>query len=333
MNTDISSDIDQEQDPRHDWSFEDLNGLFVLPFLDLLFKAQLVHRKNFPANEVQLSTLISLKTGKCSEDCSYCSQSAHHTTDSPVEPLLDIEKVLSAAAQAKMAGANRFCMGSSGRGPNDGDLQSILEMVRKVKSLGLETCLTLGMLTDEQAQDLKNSGLDYYNHNLDTSPEYYGEIVTTHTYQERLDTLTRVRKAGISLCSGGILGLGEGRTDRIGLLLQLANMPKHPESVPINMLVQIEGTPLEDRESLDTLEFVRTIAVARIVMPRSMIRLSAGREEMSEEMHALSFLAGANSVFFGDKLLTTDNTSMERDKDLFTRLGMVMADNKMAQEL
>jgi len=289
---------------------------------DLLFRAQSVHREHFDPNEVQVSTLLSIKTGACPEDCGYCPQSARYDTGLERERLLPVDEVLEAAQRAKAAGSSRFCMGAAWRSPKDKDLEQVVTMVEGVKALGLETCLTLGMLSDEQTERLRQAGLDYYNHNLDTSPEFYGSVITTRTYQDRLDTLQRVRDAGINVCSGGILGMGEQRRDRVGLLLELANMEKPPESVPINMLVQVEGTPLHGSEALDPLEFVRSIAVARIMMPSSFVRLSAGREEMSDELQAMCFFAGANSIFYGEKLLTTTNPAADEDQALFRRLGI-----------
>lgn len=315
---------------RHDWRIEEVQSLFALPFNDLLFKAQTVHRVYFDPNEIQVSSLLSIKTGSCSEDCGYCPQSARYDSDLNPEALLPVDAVLKAAQQAKDQGASRFCMGAAWRSPKDRDIERVVEMVQGVKALGMETCVTLGMLTDKQTQALKVGGLDYYNHNLDTSEDYYSEVITTRTYQDRLDTLERVRDAGINVCCGGIVGMGESEVDRAKLLLQLANMPKHPESVPINMLVQVEGTPLHGIEALDPLQFVRTIAVARILMPRSRVRLSAGRNDMSDEMQALCFLAGANSIFYGDKLLTTDNPMTNHDQQLFGRLGLRMGGSSYA---
>ena len=307
---------------RHDWREAEITALFELPFNNLLFQAQTVHRRHFDPNEVQISSLLSIKTGRCSEDCGYCPQSAHHDAELESEPLMPLEKVVEAAKAAKSKGASRFCMGAAWRSPKERDLQPVLEMVRAVKALDMDTCMTLGMLTPEQSRQLKQAGLDYYNHNLDTSPEFYGEVITTRTYQDRLDTLRHVREAGIKVCSGGILGMGESRRDRVRLLQQLANQETHPESVPINLLIKVEGTPLENAPDLDHLEFVRSIAVARILMPRSQVRLSAGRESMSDEMQALCFLAGANSIFYGEKLLTTPNPAADRDRQLFERLGI-----------
>jgi len=307
---------------RHDWQVDDITDLFTLPFSDLMFRAQTVHRQSFDANEVQVSTLLSIKTGACPEDCKYCPQSAHNDTGLEAERLMKVKEVLSEAEAAKQAGASRFCMGAAWKNPRAKDMPYVLEMVREVKAMGLETCMTLGMLDGDQAQQLSDAGLDYYNHNLDTSPEYYGSIITTRTYQDRLDTLHNVRDAGMKVCAGGIVGMGENLRDRVSLLQQLANMPMHPESVPINMLVKVEGTPLDQVEDLESFDFIRTIAVARIVMPASHVRLSAGREEMNEQMQALCFMAGANSIFYGDRLLTTDNPAANKDRALFTKLGI-----------
>ncbi|OAI02659.1 biotin synthase BioB [Methylomonas methanica] len=315
---------------RHDWQLHEVEALLALPFNDLIFQAQSVHRVYFDPNEVQVSSLLSIKTGSCSEDCGYCPQSARYDSDLNPEALMPVDAVLKAAQQAKEQGASRFCMGAAWRSPKDRDIERVVEMVQGVKALGMETCVTLGMLSDKQTQALKDGGLDYYNHNLDTSEDYYSEIITTRTYQDRLDTLERVRDAGINVCCGGIVGMGESETDRAKLLLQLANMPKHPESVPINMLVQVEGTPLHGTEALDPFVFVRTIAVARILMPQSRVRLSAGRKAMSDEMQALCFLAGANSIFYGDKLLTTDNPMTNHDQQLFERLGVRMGGSSYA---
>ena len=307
---------------RHDWTVDEILTLLDRPFNDLLFEAHTLHRAHFDPNQVQVSRLLSIKTGACSEDCGYCSQSAHNDADVERERLLPVEEVLAEARKAKDEGATRFCMGAAWRNPTDKNLERVIEMVRGVREMGLETCMTLGMLTEMQARRLKESGLDYYNHNLDTSPEYYGEVITTRTYQDRLDTLAHVREAGINVCSGGILGMGETRRDRASLLQQLANLPRHPESVPINNLVPVEGTPMADAEPVDPLEFVRVVAVARIIMPTSHVRLSAGRSEMSDEMQALCFFAGANSIFYGDKLLTTANATENHDQQLFRRLGV-----------
>jgi biotin synthase len=307
---------------RHDWTREQVRALFALPFPELMFRAAQVHRENFDPAEVQISTLLSIKTGGCPEDCAYCPQSAQYDTGVKAEKLMAVEAVLAEARAAKASGASRFCMGAAWREPKDRDLDSVCAMVEGVKAMGLETCATLGMLSAEQAQRLKASGLDYYNHNLDTSPEYYGAIITTRTYQDRLDTLDHVRNAGIHVCCGGIVGMGEGLDDRVGMIATLASLPVHPESVPINMLVQVAGTPLGDAPKLDPLDFVRTIAVARITMPASVVRLSAGREDMSEETQALCFLAGANSIFYGPKLLTTPNPGRDRDMALLDKLGL-----------
>lgn len=307
---------------RHNWTLSEVNELFALPFNDLLFKAQCVHREHFDPNEVQVSTLLSIKTGACPEDCKYCPQSARYSTGLEKEQLLEVEKVLKRAKEAKDIGSTRFCMGAAWRNPRDRDMPYIIEMIKGVKGLGLETCMTLGMLTKEQAMSLKEAGLDYYNHNLDTSPEHYGEIITTRTYEDRLNTLANVRDAGMNVCSGGIVGLGETANDRSGLLMALANLPRHPESVPINMLVKVQGTPLDNVDDLEHFEFIRTIAVARIMMPKSHVRLSAGREGMNEQMQALCFMAGANSIFYGCKLLTTTNPDEHFDKKLFKKLGI-----------
>ena len=307
---------------RHDWTRDEVLALFALPFNDLLFRAQTVHRQYFDPNRVQVSTLLSIKTGACPEDCKYCPQSSRYDTGLEREKLLELDAVLERARAAHAQGATRFCMGAAWRSPHDRDLPHVLAMVRAVKSLGLETCMTLGMLSETQSQALAEAGLDYYNHNLDTSPEYYGEIITTRTYQDRLETLDRVRRAGMKVCAGGILGMGEGLADRAGLLIQLANLPVHPESVPINQLVPVAGTPLADAEALDPFDFIRTIAVARILMPASHVRLSAGRESMNEQTQALAFFAGANSIFYGEKLLTTPNPDADADRTLFARLGI-----------
>ena len=304
------------------WSVDAVQRLFERPFSDLIHQAQSVHRRHFDPNVVQLSTLLSIKTGGCPEDCAYCPQSVRYQTGVQSQDLLPLDNVVDAARRAKDAGATRFCMGAAWRGPKDKELEPVLEMVRAVKALGLETCATLGMLREGQALKLKNAGLDYYNHNLDTAPEFYGEIITTRVYGDRLDTLEQVRDAGIHVCCGGIVGMGETRRQRAGLIAQLACLDPHPESVPINNLVQVEGTPLYGTEQLDPLEFVRTIAVARITMPSSYVRLSAGRQQMSEAVQALCFLAGANSIFYGDKLLTTGNPDVERDRALMDKLGI-----------
>ncbi|WP_104201818.1 biotin synthase BioB [Billgrantia saliphila] len=307
---------------RHDWTLAEIEALFARPFNDLLFHAQQVHRQYFDPGAVQVSTLLSIKTGACPEDCKYCPQSGHYTTGLDKEKLLEIEKVVEQARAAKQAGASRFCMGAAWRSPREKDFDVVLEMVGRVKALGLETCMTLGMLDDEQAKRLSDAGLDYYNHNLDTSPEYYGEIITTRTYADRLETLANVRDAGMKVCSGGILGMGEAPRDRAALLQQLARLDPHPESVPINMLVKVPGTPLESVDDLDPIDFIRAIAVARIVMPSSHVRLSAGREQMSDSTQALAFLAGANSIFYGERLLTTANPQAQRDRELFAKLGL-----------
>ena len=307
---------------RHDWTVEQAEALFALPFNDLIFQAQTAHRRHFDANSVQLSNLLSIKTGSCAEDCAYCPQSAHHNADLEAEKLMDVEAVVAAAEQARAGGASRFCMGAAWRNPHERDMPALRQMVERVGALGLETCLTLGMLTEKQVADLKDSGLDYYNHNIDTSEEFYDQIITTRSFADRLETLENVRQAGIKVCSGGIVGMGESRQDRAGMLVTLATQPAHPESVPINMLVKVEGTPLADQPDLDPLEFVRTIAVAKIMMPASVVRLSAGREQMSDELQALCFLAGASSIFVGTKLLTTGNPLPEKDAGLLRRLGL-----------
>jgi len=318
----FNMDVEPASGLRHDWTRNEITALFALPFNDLIFRAQTVHRQHFDANKVQMSTLLSVKTGGCSEDCAYCPQSAHYDTGVKAEKLMAVQAVLAEARRARDGGATRYCMGAAWRSPKDRDLDAICEMVEGVRELGMETCVTLGMLTEAQTERLSDAGLDYYNHNIDTSEEFYGEIITTRTYQDRLDTLSHVRDAGINVCSGGIVGMGEARDDRAGMLMTLANLPKHPESVPINMLVQVEGTPVEGEAALDPLEFVRTLAVARIMMPESMVRLSAGRETMTDEIQALCFLAGANSIFVGPKLLTTDNPERDQDEALFDRLGI-----------
>lgn len=312
----------QPGDLRHDWTREEVEVLFALPFNDLLFRAHSLHRHYFDPNRVQVSTLLSIKTGACPEDCAYCPQSTRYDTGLEAEKLMEVEKVLEQARAARNSGATRFCMGAAWRSPKQRDMPYVVAMVKGVRELGLESCMTLGMLTREQAQELAEAGLDYYNHNLDTSPEFYGDIITTRTYEDRLDTLGHVRDAGMKICSGGIVGMGEDQGDRAGLLQQLANLPQHPESVPINMLVRVQGTPLADQEDLDPFEFIRTIAVARILMPASHVRLSAGREDMNEQMHALAYFAGANSIFYGEKLLTTPNPRANADMALFVRLGI-----------
>jgi biotin synthase len=308
--------------PALSWNPASVEALLSIPFADLLYRAQQVHRQHFPANEVQLSTLLSIKTGGCPEDCSYCPQAARYQTGVKSEELMPVKMVIDAARVAKHNGASRFCMGAAWRGPKQRDLEQVTEMVREIKALGLETCVTLGMLKEGQAEQLKQAGLDYYNHNIDTSPAFYGDIVTTRQQGDRLDTLRKVRAAGIHVCCGGIVGLGETRSDRAALIAELANLNPYPDSVPINNLVQVEGTPLHGTPLLDRFEFVRTIAAARITMPVAMVRLSAGREDMSEEMQALCFLAGANSIFYGEKLLTTPNPLSDRDRALFARLGI-----------
>ena len=313
---------DQVGKVRHDWALAEVRSLFALPFGDLIYAAQRVHRAHFDPNRVQVSTLLSIKTGGCPEDCGYCPQSIRHDTGLAREALVSVAAVAAAAASAKAEGATRFCMGAAWRSPKDRDLATVAAMIREVRALGLESCATLGMLTRQQATTLAAAGLDYYNHNLDTSPDYYREIVTTRSYQDRLDTLAHVRGAGLKVCCGGILGMGEAPADRAGLLHALATLPAHPDSVPINRLVPVAGTPLADSAALDPFEFVRTVAVARILMPRAHVRLSAGRESMSDELQALCFLAGANSIFHGEKLLTTSNPATAHDRALFARLGL-----------
>jgi biotin synthase len=307
---------------RHDWSHQEVSALFALPFMDLLLRAQRVHRAHHPANTVQMSTLLSIKTGACPEDCAYCPQSVRYDTGLGRAALMEVAAVRECARRAKAAGATRFCMGAAYRSPKAKDLELITQMIGAVRALGLESCATLGMLSAPQAQQLKAAGLDYYNHNLDTSPEFYDEIISTHSFQDRLDTLAAVRGAGLKVCCGGIVGMGESVADRSGLLRTLANLAEHPESVPINRLVAVAGTPLADQPQVDPFDFVRTIAVARVLMPRAQVRLSAGRESMSDELQALCFLAGANSIFYGDKLLTTGNPDVARDRGLFARLGL-----------
>lgn len=304
------------------WSVETIEELFKLPFSDLMYRAQRIHREHFDPNAVQLSTLLSIKTGGCAEDCGYCTQSSFHSAGVKNMKMLEVDEVLKAAKAAQQAGAGRFCMGAAWREPSQEDMKAVVEMVKEVRALGMETCATLGMLNDEQTEQLRAAGLDYYNHNLDTAPEFYGNIITTRDYQDRIDTLERVRNAGMHVCSGGIIGMGESLTQRAGLIAQLANMDPYPESVPINNLVKVEGTPLADSEDIDPLDFVRTIAVARITMPTASVRLSAGRQEMSDAVQALCFLAGANSIFYGDQLLTTGNPEVERDRALMDKLGM-----------
>ena len=308
--------------PAKRWTVEEVLALYEMPLMDLIWRAQGVHREHFDPIAIQRSTLLSVKTGGCSEDCSYCSQSARYDTDLERERLMPIDEVVAAAKVAKEKGASRFCMGAAWRGPKDNDLNKVLEMVREVKALGMQTCVTLGMLKDGQAEKLKEAGLDYYNHNLDTDKEFYGQVIKTHTHDDRLDTLDQVRDAGINVCSGGIIGMGESRKNRAALIVQLANLPKPPESVPINNLVPIPGTPMAANDRLDPFEFVRTIAAARITMPTSWVRLSAGRTEMTDELQTLCFLAGANSMFYGDRLLTTGNPDVDRDDKLFARLGV-----------
>ena len=304
------------------WTVAEVLALYEMPLMDLIWRAQGVHREHFDPNAIQRSTLLSVKTGGCSEDCSYCSQSARYDTETQRERLMPLDEVIAAAKVAKEKGASRFCMGAAWKGPKDNDLDRVLDMVREVKALGMQTCVTLGMLGAGQAEKLKEAGLDYYNHNLDTDKEFYGQVIKTHTHDDRLDTLDQVREAGINVCSGGIIGMGESRKNRAGLLVQLANLPKAPESVPINNLVPIPGTPMADNDRLDPFEFVRTIAAARIMMPTSWVRLSAGRQQMGDELQTLCFLAGANSMFYGDRLLTTDNPDVDRDDALFARLGV-----------
>lgn len=307
---------------RNDWTRAEIQALYQQPFLDLVFQAQQIHRQFFEANAIQVSTLLSIKTGKCPEDCKYCSQSARYDSKLEAEKRIAVEKVISEAQQAKASGSTRFCMGAAWRNPHERDMPYVLDMVREVKALGLETCMTLGMLNASQAERLKGAGLDYYNHNLDTSREYYPNVISTRSFDDRLDTLSHVREAGLKVCSGGIVGLGEETKDRIGLLFELATLPIHPESVPINMLVPMQGTPLAEVEKLDVTEWIRTIAVARIIMPKSYIRLSAGRESLSDADQGLAFMAGANSLFSGEKLLTTPNTAQGKDQQLFQKLGL-----------
>lgn len=307
---------------RHDWILAEVRHLLTMPFNDLIFQAQTVHRQHFDANQVQVSTLLSIKTGACPEDCKYCPQSGHYDTGLDKEKLLEVQKVLEEAKAAKEIGSTRFCMGAAWKHPTVKDMPYVLEMVKGVKALGLETCMTLGRLSQEQAMQLADAGLDYYNHNLDTSPDFYTNIITTRTYSERLQTLSYVREAGMKICSGGILGMGESLDDRANLLIQLANLPEHPESVPINNLVKVKGTPLENAEDVEPFDFIRMLAVARIMMPKSHVRLSAGREQMNEQMQSLAFLAGANSIFYGDRLLTTANPQAEKDRALFKKLGI-----------
>lgn len=312
----------QDSTIRNNWTREEVIGLFNQPFNDLLFDAQVMHRRHFNPNQVQLSTLLSIKTGACPEDCKYCPQSARYDTGLEKEKLLEVEAVIDAAKVAKASGSSRFCMGAAWRSPHDRDIPKVANMIREVKALGLETCMTLGMLSEDQSEKLASAGLDYYNHNLDTSKEFYGEVITTRTYQDRLNTLSNVRNSGMKVCAGGIVGMGEEQTDRAGLLIELANLPRHPESVPINMLVKVPGTPMADLGPLDPFEFIRTIAVARLMMPQSYVRLSAGREDMNEQMQAMAFMAGANSIFYCEKLLTTPNPAANTDLQLFKRLGI-----------
>lgn len=307
---------------RHDWTSEEALALYELPFMDLLFRAQSVHRTSFDPNKVQMSRLLSIKTGGCAEDCGYCSQSAHHKTGLKASKLMEVERVISEAKKAKAAGATRYCMGAAWRSPKTRDMDVVVAMVEGVKALGMETCMTLGMLSDDDIVKLRDAGLDYYNHNVDTSEAYYSKVITTRTYADRLDTLARVRDAGMKVCSGGIVGMGEERQDRVDMLVTLANLDEHPESVPINMLIAIPGTPLENTKQIDPIDFVRTIAVARIMMPKSFVRLSAGRTDMSDEMQALCFFAGANSIFVGETLLTADNPGEDKDSKLFAKLGL-----------
>lgn len=322
MTTAAAERVSKGSHKQKRWTAAEIQALFELPFNDLLFQAQQVHRAHFDANSVQRSTLLSVKTGGCSEDCGYCSQAARHHTGLEKESLLEIDEVVAAAQAAKEKGASRFCMGAAWRGPKDKDLEQVSEMIRAVKALGLETCVTLGMLKEGQAEQLRDAGLDYYNHNIDTAPEFYGKVIGTHSQDDRFDTIEKVRAAGINVCCGGIIGMGESRRMRGALIAELANMDPPPESVPINHLVQVEGTPMAGAAPLDPFEFVRTIACARIAMPRSFVRLSAGRQQMSDELQSLCFLAGANSIFYGDKLLTTGNPDADRDRGLLERLGM-----------
>ncbi|MDN3609667.1 biotin synthase BioB [Vibrio ostreicida] len=307
---------------RHNWTVSEVRQLMEKPFMDLMFEAQTIHRQYQQTNHVQVSTLLSIKTGACPEDCKYCPQSARYQTDVEKERLMEVKQVLDAAKKAKNAGSTRFCMGAAWKNPKSRDMPHLMEMIKGVKGMGLETCMTLGMLTPVQAEELAEAGLDYYNHNLDTSPEFYGSIITTRTYQDRLDTLSHVRDAGMKICSGGIIGMGESTNDRAGLLIELANLPTQPESVPINMLVKVKGTPLEEVEDVEPFDFIRLIAIARIMMPQSAVRLSAGRENMNEQMQALCFMAGANSIFYGCKLLTTPNPTEDKDMQLFNKLGI-----------
>ena len=316
------SSVTSSSEVRHDWTVAEVQALLDLPFPELMFRAQTLHRATFDPTEIQISTLLSIKTGGCPEDCAYCPQSAKHEQGVKADKLMAVEAVLTEAKKAKAAGASRFCMGAAWRSPKERDLDTVCAMIEGVKQLGMETCVTLGMLDNAQAHKLHDAGLDYYNHNLDTSPEYYGEIISTRTYQERLDTLSNVRDAGINVCCGGIVGLGENESDRAGLITALATLPAHPESVPINLLVKVEGTPLAKADEVEPLDFVRMIAAARITMPKSRVRLAAGRENMSDETQALCFLAGANSIFYGERLLTTPNPQATRDRALLDKLGM-----------
>lgn len=314
--------------PRSNWTVEEVQSLFALPFNDLLFHAQSVHRQNFNPNQVQLSTLLNIKTGGCAEDCNYCSQSAHHNAELKASKMIDTQAVIDAAKAAKEGGATRFCMGAAWSSPKDRDMPEIVSMVEAVKGLGMDTCMTLGMLSDDQTAQLKDAGLDYYNHNIDTSREYYDKVVSTRSFDDRLATLDRCRDNGIKLCTGGIIGMGESQQDRSSMIVTLATLPKHPESVPINMLIPIEGTPFQGKAKIDTIDFIKTIAVTRIVLPQSYVRLSAGREEMSEETQALCFFAGANSMFYGDKLLTTGNQGINQDQEMFARLGITPEEHR-----
>lgn len=307
---------------RHDWTVDEAEALIAMPFADLLYEAQTVHRRHFDPHTVQVSTLLNIKTGGCAENCGYCSQSAHHDTGLVREKLLDVDAVLADARRAREAGAGRFCMGAAWRKPSDSDLDHVIDMIKGVKAMGMESCVTLGMVTEAQAQRLHDAGLDYYNHNIDTSREYYDKVVTTRSFDERLDTLRHVREAGINVCAGGILGLGETRRDRAAMLAEIANLPQHPQSVPLNKLVKVPGTPLADVPDLDDIEFIRVVAAARIMMPHSHVRLSAGRENMSDEAQALCFFAGANSLFYGERLLTTENATTDRDRALFAKLDI-----------
>jgi len=310
---------------RHDWKLDETLELFNLPFNDLIFKAAQIHREYHESNKVQISTLLSIKTGSCPEDCKYCPQSAHYNTGLKKEPFMEVAEVKKAAQQAKEAGATRFCMGAAWRNLNDRDLDKVCQMVSEVKDLGLETCVTLGMVNSDQSKKLKEAGLDYYNHNIDTSPDYYKKIITTRKFEDRIETLNNVREAGLNVCSGGIVGMGEEREDRAGMLMALSNLPQHPNSVPINMLVKVKGTPLDNIKALSEFEFIRTIAIARIMMPKAFVRLSAGREGMNDQTQALCFLAGANSIFYGEKLLTTNNPESQKDQKLFQTLGIQAA--------